>query len=85
MDMKSLSVRDIGSKFISPAIANRGWGLRKPVGEKIGLIKGGIVVRGKLPLNLLRAATLSDSTFRYPLLNNTLLSAKADQLAPLCN
>jgi|RhiMetStandDraft_4_1073278.scaffolds.fasta_scaffold00902_3 hypothetical protein len=85
MDMKSLSVRDIGSKFISPAIANRGRGLRKPVGEKIGLIKGGIVVRGKSPLNLLRAATLSDSTFRYPLLNNTLLPAKADQLTPLCN
>lgn len=40
MDMKSLSVRDIGSKLISPAIANRGWGLRKPVGEKNRLGQG---------------------------------------------
>lgn len=76
MDKKSLSVRNICSKFISPAIANRGWGLRKHVREKIGLIKGGIVVRGKLTLNLLRAATLSNSTFRYLLLNNTLLSPR---------
>ncbi|MDF9776720.1 hypothetical protein [Pseudomonas baetica] len=74
MDKKSLSVRDIFSKFTSPAIANRRWGLRKPVREKIGLIKGGIVVRGKSHLNFLWEATLSNST--SPLLNNTLLSPR---------
>lgn len=83
MDKKSLSVRDIRSKFTSPAIANRRWGLRKPVREKIGLIKGSIVARGNSHLSLLEAMTLSNSTLCYLLRNNTLLVAKADQLTPI--
>ncbi|HBS78106.1 MAG: restriction endonuclease [Pseudomonas sp.] len=48
MDKKSLSERDICSKFISPAIAMAGWDLQKQVREEVSFTKGRIIVRGKL-------------------------------------
>lgn len=62
MDKKSLSLRDISRKLISPAISSKRWGLRKLVCEKFGLIKGSIVVRDNSHLSLLGAMTLSNST-----------------------
>ena len=48
MDKKSLSERDICSKFISPAIGNAGWDLHKQVREEVSFTKGRIIVRGKM-------------------------------------
>lgn len=48
MDMKSLSERDICSKFITPAIVSAGWDLRRQVREEVSFTKGRIIVRGKL-------------------------------------
>jgi len=48
MDKKSLSERDICSKYISPAIAMAGWDMQKQVREEVSFTKGRIIVRGKL-------------------------------------
>ncbi|SEQ59937.1 type I restriction enzyme, R subunit [Azotobacter beijerinckii] len=48
MDKKSLSERDICSKFIMPAIQQAGWDLHKQIREEVSFTKGRIVVRGKL-------------------------------------
>lgn len=45
---KSLSERDICSKFITPAITNAGWDLHTQIREEVGFTKGRIIVRGKL-------------------------------------
>ncbi|MGP0172496.1 EcoAI/FtnUII family type I restriction enzme subunit R [Pseudomonas sp. NCHU5208] len=48
MDKKSLSERDICSKYITPAITAAGWDLHKQVREEVSFTKGRIIVRGKL-------------------------------------
>ncbi|TWH64597.1 type I restriction enzyme R subunit [Azomonas agilis] len=48
MDKKSLSERDICSKYITPAITQAGWDLHKQIREEVSFTKGRIVVRGKL-------------------------------------
>ena len=48
MDKKSLSERDICSKFIAPAITKAGWDMHKQVREEVSFTKGRIIVRGKL-------------------------------------
>jgi type I restriction enzyme R subunit len=48
MDKKSLSERDICTKFIAPAIAQAGWDIQKQVREEVSFTKGRIIVRGKL-------------------------------------
>lgn len=48
MDKKSLSERDICTKFITPAIVQAGWDIQKQVREEFSFTKGRIVVRGKL-------------------------------------
>jgi type I restriction enzyme R subunit len=48
MDKKSLSERDICSKYIAPAIQQAGWDMHKQVLEEFGFTKGRIIVRGKL-------------------------------------
>ncbi len=48
MDKKSMSERDICTKFITPAIVQAGWDLLKQVREEFSFTKGRIVVRGKL-------------------------------------
>jgi type I restriction enzyme R subunit len=48
MDKKSLSERDICTKFITPALARAGWDIQKQVREEFSFTKGRIVVRGKL-------------------------------------
>ncbi len=59
MDKKSLSLRDICRKCISPAISCKRWDMRQQVCEKFGLIKGSIIARGNSRLSLLGALTLS--------------------------
>ncbi len=48
MDKKSLSERDICTKFITPALELAGWNIATQVREEFPLTKGRIIVRGKL-------------------------------------
>jgi len=47
-DKKSLSERDICSKYITPAITEAGWDLHSQIREEVTFTKGRIIVRGKL-------------------------------------
>ncbi|MBL8276586.1 MAG: type I restriction enzyme HsdR N-terminal domain-containing protein [Pelomonas sp.] len=48
MDKKSLSERDICTKFIAPAISAAGWDIQRQVREEVSFTKGRIIVQGKL-------------------------------------
>lgn len=48
MDKKQLSERDIISKYITPAIVNAGWDLKKQIREEVTYTDGRIIVRRKL-------------------------------------
>nr|WP_244901878.1 type I restriction endonuclease [Croceivirga radicis] len=48
MNKKSLSERDICSKFINPAIQQAGWNMRSQVREEVSFTDGRIIVQGKL-------------------------------------
>jgi type I restriction enzyme R subunit len=48
MDKKSLSERDICTKFIAPAISAAGWDIQRQVREEVSFTKGRVIVRGKL-------------------------------------
>lgn len=45
---KTLSERDICSKFITPAVVSAGWDLHSQIREEVSFTKGRIIVRGKL-------------------------------------
>lgn len=48
MDKKSLTERDICTKFITPALRQAGWDEMQQIREEVGFTKGRIIVRGKL-------------------------------------
>ena len=48
MDKKSLSERDICTKFITPALRKAGWDEMTQIREEVSFTKGRITVRGKL-------------------------------------
>ena len=48
MDKKSLSERDICTKFITPALHSAGWDQMHQIREEVDFTKGRIIVRGKL-------------------------------------
>jgi len=48
LDKKSLSERDICTKFITPAVKRAGWDELSQIREEVGFTKGRIIVRGKL-------------------------------------
>jgi type I restriction enzyme R subunit len=48
MDKKTLSERDICTKFINPAIQKAGWDLTKQVREEVSFTDGRIIVQGKM-------------------------------------
>jgi type I restriction enzyme R subunit len=47
-DKKSLSERDICTKYITPAVTGAGWDVHTQIREEVGFTKGRIIVRGKL-------------------------------------
>lgn len=47
-DKKSLSERDICTKYITPAITAAGWDLHTQIREEVTFTKGRVIVRGKL-------------------------------------
>ena len=48
MDKRSLSERDICTKFITPALVKAGWDVDTQVREEVSFTKGRIIVRGRL-------------------------------------
>jgi type I restriction enzyme R subunit len=48
MDKRTLSERDICTKFITPALRRAGWDEMLPIRDGISFTKGRIIVRGKL-------------------------------------
>jgi len=48
MDKKSLSERDICTKFITPAVKQAGWDEMTQIREEVSFTKGRIIVRGKM-------------------------------------
>ena len=48
MNKKSLSERDICTKFITPAVLQAGWDVLAQIREEVSFTKGRIIVRGKL-------------------------------------
>ena len=48
IDKKSLSERDICTKFITPALKRAGWDELAQIREEVSFTKGRIIVRGKL-------------------------------------
>jgi type I restriction enzyme, R subunit len=48
IDKKSLSERDICSKYITPAVVRAGWDAMEQIREEVSFTKGRIIVRGKL-------------------------------------
>ena len=48
MDKRSLSERDICSKFIAPALRDAGWDEISQIREEVPFTRGRIIVRGKL-------------------------------------
>jgi type I restriction enzyme, R subunit len=44
---RSLSERDICTKYISPAIGKGGWDFKKQVREEVSFTDGRIIVRGQ--------------------------------------
>ena len=47
IDLKSLSERDICTKFITPAIEAAGWDIQTQVREEVSLTKGRVIVKGQ--------------------------------------
>jgi len=48
MNKKSLTERDICTKFITPAVMASGWDVRSQIREQVYFTKGRIIVRGRL-------------------------------------
>src|SRR2546421_7175801 len=48
MDKRSLTERDICTKFITPALRSAGWDEMLQIREEVSFTKGRIIVRGKL-------------------------------------
>jgi len=48
MDKKKLTERDIGTKFINPALEQAGWNMLSQVREEVSFTAGRIIVRGRL-------------------------------------
>jgi type I restriction enzyme, R subunit len=47
MDKKSLSERDICTKFITPVLKDVGWDIKTQIRKEVSFADGKIIVRGK--------------------------------------
>ena len=48
MDKRTLSERELCTKFITPALRDSGWDVASQIREEVSFTKGRIIVRGKL-------------------------------------
>ncbi len=48
LDKKSLSERDICTKFITPALVTAGWDVETQIWEEVSFTKGRVIVRGRM-------------------------------------
>jgi type I restriction enzyme, R subunit len=62
MDKRSLSERDICTKFITPALRQAGWDEMLQIREEVGFTKGRIIVRGKLVTAARASGPITSST-----------------------
>jgi type I restriction enzyme, R subunit len=69
MNKKSLSERDICSKFITPAVVNAGWDLHTRIREGVTFTKGRIIVKGNIVArqNGPIIFSIKNPIFRWPL------------------
>src|ERR1700737_265794 len=75
MDKRSLSERDICTKFITPALRQAGWDEMLQIREEVSFTKGRIIVRGKLVLR--GQAKRADFVLYYePTVASALIEAK---------
>ncbi len=75
MNKKSLSERDICTKFITPALRHAGWNEIGQIREEVGFTKGRIIVRGKL-VNRGRAKRADYVLYYKPNIPIALIEAK---------
>ena len=47
-DKRTLSERDICTKYITPAVERAGWDIQTQVREQVTITKGRVIVRGQL-------------------------------------
>jgi len=70
MDKKSLSERDICTKFITPAVRAADWDKMLQIREEVGFTKGRIIVRGRLVTrgqpNAPTTSSITSQTSRSP-------------------
>ena len=79
LDKKSLSERDICTKFITPAVKKAGWDELSQIREQVHFTRGRIIVRGKL-------VTRGKAKFAdYILAEQQCIVAKVDELMTLCD
>lgn len=48
MNKKTLSERDICTKFITPALVQAGWNVQTQIREEVNLSKGRVLVSGRI-------------------------------------
>ncbi|MCF8432775.1 MAG: hypothetical protein K9G34_12555, partial [Melioribacteraceae bacterium] len=47
-DKKTLSERDICTKYVTPAVTSAGWDIDSQIREEVSFTNGRIIVRGKM-------------------------------------
>lgn len=83
MEKRTLSERDICTKFITPALRKAGWDEMLQIREEVSFTKGRIIVRGKLvsrgkatdlmaAANIRRAWVIDELERRQPSFGDTL-------------
>lgn len=86
MEKRSLSERDICTKFITPALCSAGWDEITQIREEVSFTKGRIIVRSKLVMALcdqLEASLTTTAATRSRLLNALLHEALEPAAAPV--
>ncbi len=78
MNKKSLSERDICTKFITPSLVAAGWDLDTQIREEVGFTDGRIYVRGKIHA---RGAKKRDYFSKYGNFSRKVIAASLDKYA----
>ena len=84
MDKKSLSERDICTKFITPALRKAGWDETAQIREEVNFTKGRIIVRGKL-VSRGKGKRADYILYYKPNIPIALIEARVDTLMACCD
>jgi len=80
MNKKSLSERDICTKFITPALEKAGWDKMDQIREEVTFIAGRVIVRGKIHRRENMARKPADKIFSAESLEMTFQVAGLDEI-----